>query len=337
MADLIYMIGEIAQAHEGSLALAHSYIDALKYAGVNAVKFQMHIADAESSKYEDFRITSPYHSGSRADYWKRMEFTREEWAGLKAHSEKIGLDFIVSPFSMAAVGILEELGVAKFKVGSGETDNYLMLDKLAATGKELLISTGMSSWTELDELTKRLHALNARFSLLQCTTAYPTEPDEWGLNAIAELKRRYQVTAGYSDHSGSIFACLAAAVLGAEILEFHITFNRRIQSPDTSSSITIEQAKVLVAGIREIGRALTSEADKYCNVRFSHLKMLFGKSLAVNKSMREGQRISEHDLESRKPAGHGIPPKHYLQVLGKTLTRDMEQWDFLTENDVAHA
>lgn len=337
MTNGIYIIGEVGQAHEGSIALAHAYIDALKYAGVNAVKFQMHIADAESSPHEDFRIPIAYHSGSRAEYWKRMEFTRDEWAGLKAHCEKNGLDFIASPFSMAAADILEELGVSKFKVASGETENYLMLDKLAATCKELIISTGMSSWVELDELTKHLRSQNARFSLLQCTTAYPAETDEWGLNVIAELKSRYGVTSGYSDHSGSIFACLAATALGAEILEFHVTFNRRMQGPDALSSITIDEAKLMIAGIREIEGALNSEVDKTRNAHFTDLKTLFGKSLAVNKPMRRGQQISEQDLESKKPAGYGISSKHYQQVLGKTLTKDMAQWEFLTENDLDHA
>lgn len=333
----IYIIAEVGQAHAGSITMAHSYIDALAQAGVDAIKFQMHIADAESSIHEDFRTTIPYHIGTRTDYWKTMEFTINDWSGLKVHCDNVGLDFIVSPFSVAAVDILRETGVSKFKIGSGEIDNYLMLDRIASTGKELVLSSGMSSWIELDDTVAFLRARNARFSILQCTTSYPTQPHQWGLNVISELQNRYQVPVGLSDHSGDIFACLAAAALGAKILEFHVIFDKRIESPDTSSSITIDQAKTMVTGIRHIEIALNSPIDKSNNEEFTRLKTLFGKSLSVNKQLPKGSQVRQEDLESKKPAGYGIPPRHYNEVLQKILTRDMQQWEFLAEIHLGNA
>lgn len=337
MKQHIYVIGEIGQAHEGSIGLAHAYIDALAHAGANAAKFQVHLADAESSIYEDFRVKIPYQNGSRFDYWKSMEFTAEEWNGLKKHCEKAGLHFLASPFSLAAVDLLNAIGVIGFKIGSGEVDNLPMLDKIAATGKPVILSSGMSSWAELDQAVMLLKSRGTAVSILQCTTAYPAKPHQWGLNVMHEMSQRYQVSVGFSDHSGDIFACLAAAALGAGLLEFHVTFDKRMSNPDASSSLTFRQATTLITGIRRIETALNFPVNKDANATFSRMKSMFGKSLAVNRDLRKGERIQCTDLETKKPAGFGVAAARYQEVLGKTLTRDIAQWEFLTENHFTHA
>ena len=186
----MYIIAEIAQAHEGSLGIAHSYIDALAGTGVHAVKFQTHIAHAESSIYEPFRVNFSYEDATRYDYWKRMEFTPEQWAGIKAHCQEKGLEFISSPFSCAAVDLLEQLGVNKYKIGSGEVNNLLMLEKIAHTNKDIILSSGMSSLSELDSTISFLKPFGNNLSVLQCTTAYPTAPGQWGLGMIPVMKER---------------------------------------------------------------------------------------------------------------------------------------------------
>jgi N-acetylneuraminate synthase len=337
MKEDIYIIGEIAQAHEGSARLAHSYIDALAECGVDAVKFQMHMADAESSPYEDFRTRIPFTHSSRQDYWCEMEFTASQWAGLKAHCCAVGVDFIVSPFSIAAVDLLFDLGVSKFKIASGEVDNLLMLDKIASTQCEVILSSGLSTLSELDRTVSLLKTANCAVSLLQCTTSYPTGPHQWGLNMLGEFKERYQLPIGFSDHSGDVFACLAAAALGADLLEFHVIFDKRIQNPDAHSSLTIDQAAQMIQGIRQIETALAFPVDKNDSSEFATAKTIFGKSLACNKHLEKGQLLTINDLESKKPAGNGIAPSHYREVLGKTLVKDIAQWEFLTESHIAHA
>lgn len=337
MKQHIYAIGEIGQAHEGSIGLAHAYIDALAHAGANAAKFQLHIAEAESSIYEDFRIKIPYQNGSRFDYWKSMEFSADEWVGLKTHCEKAGLHFLASPFSLAAVELLDKIGVVGFKIGSGEVDNLPMLDKIATTGKPVILSSGMSSWTELDQAVTLLKSRGTAISMLQCTTAYPARPHQWGLNVMQEMRQRYQVSVGFSDHSGDIFACLAAAAVGARLLEFHVTFDKRMSNPDASSSLTLRQATTLIAGVRRIETALNFPVNKDTNATFSRMKSMFGKSLAVNRDLRKGEQIQCADLETKKPAGFGVAAARYQEVLGKTLTRDIAQWEFLTENHFNHA
>ena len=141
----IEIIAEIGQAHEGSLGIAHSYIDALVDAGIKVIKFQTHIAEAESSIYEPFRINFSYEDKCRFDYWRRMEFSEEEWNGLKSHCDRLGVEFLSSPFSLQAVELLERLDVKRYKVGSGEITNKLLLKRIAETKKPIILSTGMSS------------------------------------------------------------------------------------------------------------------------------------------------------------------------------------------------
>jgi len=281
----MFIIAEIAQAHEGSLGIAHSYIDALAKTGVDAVKFQTHIAEAESSVFEPFRVKFSYEDDTRIDYWKRMEFTAEQWKGLKEHCENVGLEFMSSPFSIAAVDLLETIGIKRYKIGSGELTNFLMLKKIALTGKPIIISSGMSDWKELDETIEFLKPFGNHLSLLQCTTAYPTQPEQWGLKMMAEMKNRYQLPIGFSDHSSNIYSGLAAAALGAEILEFHVVFHKKMFGPDAKASLTIEETTEMIKGIRMIEKSLNAETTKNDISHYSELKTMFGKSLCVNKNL----------------------------------------------------
>ncbi|HRG17665.1 MAG TPA: N-acetylneuraminate synthase family protein [Flavobacterium lutivivi] len=329
-----YLIAEIAQAHEGSLGILHSYIDAVAKTGVQAIKFQMHIAEAESSVHEPFRVKFSKEDNTRFDYWKRMEFSLEQWKGIKKHCDEVGLDFICSPFSNLAVDWLEEIGVKIYKIGSGEVNNLLLLEKICHTGKPIIISSGMSSFDELDKTVNFLKSKNVDFSILQCTTAYPTKPEQFGLNVINELKDRYNVSVGFSDHSAKISTGIAAVALGAEILEFHVVFHRNIFGPDAIASLTIEETKQLTDAVFEIHEALESPINKNQNEKFNELKSIFEKSLAVNKNLPVNHTITFDDLESKKPKGYGIPAADFQKVIGKKLNKQKSQWDFLNEEDL---
>lgn len=330
----VKIIAEIAQAHDGSLGMAHSYIDALAKAGVDAIKFQTHIAEAESSMHEPFRIKFTNQDETRFDYWKRMEFTLEQWKSLKQHCDDVGLEFMSSPFSNAAVDLLEEVGVKSYKIGSGEVTNLLLLEKIAQTKKPVILSSGMSSYEELDNTVAFLKSKQVDFSILQCTTSYPTKPEQFGLNVISELKSRYQVPVGFSDHSAKIETCIAAVTLGAEIIEFHAVFNKSMFGPDVSSSLTIQEIETLVSSIRNIETALQHPIQKNDNTSFKDLKTIFEKSLAVNKDLEKGHILKFSDLEAKKPANKGIAAKEFETVIGKKIKRDLKQWDFLTIDDI---
>ena len=329
-----YIIVEIGQAHDGSLGTLHSYIDAVSKTGVDAIKFQTHIADAESSIQEPFRVNFSYEDKTRFDYWKRMEFTFEQWVEIKKHCDEVGLEFISSPFSIAAVDLLEKINVKKYKIGSGEVTNYLMLDKIAKTGKDIILSSGMSNFNELDDVFKFLSAYNNKISVLQCTTQYPTNPENLGLNVITELKNRYKVPVGLSDHSGKIYPSIAATTLGAEILEFHAVFDRRQFGPDSKSSLEIDEIVTLVEGVSYISSAISKPIDKNNNSEFHDLKKIFEKTLSLNKSKRQGEIIKLEDLEAKKPALMGVSASDYNFVIGKKLARDLKKWDFINKSDL---
>ena len=329
------IIAEIAQAHEGSLGILHSYIDAVSETGVDIIKFQTHIAEAESSLYEPFRVKFSYEDKTRYDYWKRMEFSKKQWIQIKKHCQDVKLEFLSSPFSCAAVDLLEKLDVKRYKIGSGEVNNFLLLEKIARTGKDILLSSGMSSFQELDDTVGFLRNFKNNISILQCTTKYPTSSEDIGLNVLHQLKERYSnIAVGYSDHSGAIYSSIAAVALGAEIIEVHVVFDKKMFGPDTSSSLNLDELKSMVKGIRSIEKMLSVKIDKNDNSMFYELKNIFEKSIALNKSLEKGSVLSFDDLESKKPYGYGIPARDYRSVIGKRLLRDKEKFDFLSEEDI---
>jgi N-acetylneuraminate synthase len=328
------IIAEIGQAHDGSVGILHSYIDALAKTGVDVVKFQTHIAGAESSEFEPFRVKFSYVDSTRYDYWKRMEFTWNQWKEIKSHCDDVGVEFLSSPFSVAAVEMLDKLGVKGFKVGSGEVRNLLMLDRIAQTGKPVILSSGMSSYDELDEAFHFLVDRGVEVSVMQCTTAYPTPANRIGLNVLNELRTRYKCRVGLSDHSGTIFPCVAAAALGAELFEFHAVFDKRMFGPDSSSSLTIDEIAVLTQGIRFIQESMQNPVDKADISGYAELKQMFEKSLALNRDLKEGEVISIADLEAKKPSGRGLPASDFELVIGKRVNRNIKQWSFLNADDI---
>ena len=328
------LIAEIGQAHEGSLGIAHSYIDALYKTGVRIVKFQTHIADAESSSSEPFRTNFSYEDKTRFDYWKRMEFDEDQWAGLKKHCDDLGMEFLSSPFSLKAVDLLEKIGVERYKIGSGEITNFLMLEKVARTGKPVILSSGMSNFNEISEALKIVKRYHSKISILQCTTSYPTKPEQWGLNIINELKEKFKLQVGFSDHSGEIYPCLFAAALGASILEFHCVFDKQMFGPDSFSSLTMSEITLLHKGVSQLDIARNNPINKNNLDDFKDLKNMFGKSLAVNRNMQKGEIISLNSLEAKKPSNKGIPASEFERILGKRVNKFINQWDFLNYNDI---
>lgn len=192
----------------------------------------------------------------------------------------------------------------------------------------------MSSLQELKTAYELLTSRGTSVSILQCTTAYPTKPEQWGLNVLAELRNEFNVPVGFSDHSGDIYAGLSAAALGAAILEFHVVFDKKMFGPDSSASLTLAQVTSLVKGVREIERALQVQVQKDDIQSFTELKRIFGKSLAVNKALPKGHHIAFEDLESKKPADIGISSADYLAVVGRKTVRDISAFSFLTYEDL---
>jgi len=328
------IVAEIAQTHDGSLGTAHAYIDAAARAGAQAIKFQTHIASAESTPGEPWRVKFSPQDETRYDYWKRMEFTRDQWAGLAGHAREKGLIFLSSAFSFEAVDLLEGIGVPAWKVGAGETSNLPMIGRMAATGKPVILSSGMSDWDELDRAVECARRAGAPVAVLQCTTAYPCPPEKLGLNVIGELAGRYDCPVGLSDHSGTIYAGLAAAALGARIIEVHVTFSRECFGPDVVASITTGELARLVEGIRFIERAMKSPVDKAEMARsLTDLRRAFGKSVVAGRDLPAGHQLSLDDLALKKP-GAGIPPSGIESLVGRRLAVAVRADHLISETDL---
>jgi N-acetylneuraminate synthase len=328
------IIGEVAQAHDGSLGLAHAFIDAVADAGADAVKFQTHIAAAESTPGEPWRVKFSKQDATRYDYWKRMEFTEAQWLGLRKHADDRGLFFLSSPFSIEAVELLERVGVAAWKVASGEISNAAMLGRMLESGLPMIVSTGMSALSEIDAIVKKIQSTGLPLAVLQCTTAYPCPPERIGLNMLSVYRERYGSAVGLSDHSGTVYPGLAAATLSADVLEVHVTLSREMFGPDVSASVTTIELKELVGGIRFIETMLANPLDKdRVSGEMIPLRNLFTKSVVARVPIPAGTVLSEEHLAAKKP-GTGIPAARLPALIGARTVRALEQDELLSDTDI---
>lgn len=328
------IIAEVAQAHDGSLGLAHAFIDAAAEAGADAVKFQTHIAAAESTLDEPFRVRFSRQDETRYQYWTRMEFTPEQWQGLSDHARKRSLIFLSSPFSLAAVELLQRIGMAAWKVGSGEFASRDLLRAMAATGAPILFSTGMATRAEIAEAVAFFRAEGVPCGLMQCTSAYPTPLEAVGLNVIDELREAFACPVGLSDHSGSLFPPLAALARGADMVEVHVAFHRQMFGPDVPASLIFDELK-LVCGMRDALSTMDSHpVDKDAMAeKLLGTREVFGKSLAPARALAEGTVLRPEMVVSRKPGG-GIPPDAVELISGRRLARDVVPDRILRWNDL---
>ena len=320
-----FIIGEVGLAHDGSLGYAHAFIDEVAGAGADAVKFQTHIAAAESTAAEPFRVAFSPKDTRRYDYWKRLEFTEVEWQGLANHARDHGLIFLSSPFSHEAVEMLVRVGMTMWKIGSGEVSNLPLLDVMIATGRPILLSSGMSDIAELDRAVDRIRRAGVPLAVMQCTTAYPCPPERIGLNMIACFRERYKCFAGLSDHSGTIYPGIAAAAIGADVVEVHVTMSRGMFGPDVPASVTTEELRLLVDGVRFVERMRAHPVDKDKDAArddVASLRDIFTKSLVAAGSLAAGTVLTEAHLGMKKP-GTGIPAEHLSSVVGRRLRRSL--------------
>lgn len=331
------LIAEVGNSHEGSLGLAHSYIDAVKLAGADAVKFQTHIADAESTADEKFRVEFSTQDKTRFDYWRRMEFSEDQWFELKGHANDVGLEFLSTPFSVRAANLLHRIGVNVWKVGSGELASSDLMGTLVAYNQPIILSTGMSDWGEIVALHKFISDSGSPLAILQCTTMYPTPLERVGLNVIDEIKGKLNTFTGLSDHSGSPVPAITAAARGCDIIELHVTFDKRMFGPDQTSSLNFEEFAFVVRAINEINIMDINPVnkDKLAD-QLVDLKKTFGKSVALKRSCSKGTVLTEELLTLKKP-GNGINPNETKNLLGLKLNKNVDQNRLLSWTDVNEA
>lgn len=328
------IVAEVAQSHDGSLGMAHAFIDAAAASGADAVKFQTHIAAAESTPAEPWRVRFSKQDATRYDYWKRMEFSEEQWKELKIHAEKKGLLFLSSPFSLEAIKLLTKIGIKAWKVASGEALNPFFLDQLLLTKLPILLSTGMSSIAEVDGMVKRIKAKKVPLCVLQCNSTYPCPPEKVGLNLIPYFRDRYRCAVGLSDHSGKIYPGLAAAALGANVIEVHIALSRSMFGPDVPVSLIPDELKQLVDGVHFIEKMNANPLDKNKEAKnMKRMRDLFTKSIVAACDLPAGMVLREKHLVFKKP-GTGIAPSKIREVLGKKLKCEIKADQMIHKGDL---
>lgn len=329
------IIGEIGQNHDGSLGMAHAYIDALADIGVDAIKFQTHIALDESTLDEKFRINFSYQDKTRFDYWKRMEFTESQWMELKKHSDARDIEFLSTPFSLSAIDLLSRIGVEAWKLGSGDTTSNGILDAMILTKKPIIISSGMSTWNEIDTIVKKLSNTDVDYYLMQCTSKYPTPLNEIGLNLLSEIKNRYKCRVGLSDHSGLTSPAIAAIARGFSLIEVHATFDKRMFGPDVVASLTIEDIKNLVQFANNLRSIDNNPVDKDAiAITLNDQKKLFDRSLALVRDLPSGHVLAESDLTLKKP-GDGLMWTERHKLINRPLSHNMPMNRLLKIEDVS--
>ncbi|MBZ0286209.1 MAG: N-acetylneuraminate synthase family protein [Anaerolineae bacterium] len=328
----VQVIAEVGSVHDGSFGNALKLIEAAAQCGVDAVKFQTHISEAETVRNAPM---PPYFKGEpRYEYFQRTGFSEEKWRELKAHCEVNGVQFLSSPFSNEAVDLLERVGVDSYKVGSGEVTNIPMLEHIGKTGKPVILSSGMSSWAELDEAVNALRRYHDRVTVLQCTSEYPCPYDEVGLNIMQEMKARYELPVGLSDHTLTNYASLAAVMMGATVIEKHFTFSRLMYGSDARHSLEPAELKDLVDGVRACEIMLQARVDKDAMAgRLQNMKDIFEKSVVALVDI-EPEAVLTRDMLGIKKPGTGIPARRYQEIIGRRAARKISKDTVLQEADL---
>lgn len=319
------VVVEIGNSHEGSLGIACSMVDMAAKAGAKIVKFQMHLSQFESTTQEPFRAEFSMQDKTRLDYWKRINFSFEDWSKLISYVQNQELEFLCTPFSIeAATWLFQSGGIKRWKVGSGDAVNFPLIDYLISTNLPLIISTGLISNSELITLCKRLSEKNAldRTMLLHCVSQYPATLSDVSLHLLEAL-RSFSNKVGYSDHSGNLSTSLYAASKGADLIEVHMTPHPDFFGPDVSSSLTPEEIKALIRFIEDLD--VMNSTRKSRDTLFEAVTesaRIFRKGIYWNMDLCAGSKIEMKHLSFRKPVGQ-IDAIEIDSVLDKVLLIDV--------------
>lgn len=306
------IIAEIGNNHDGKLLQAKRLIlDAYK-AGCDIVKFQTHIADAEMI---DDGTTPPHFKEPRYKFIKRMQLTKNEHSILQRYAQNLGLIFLSSPFSEEAADLLNDIDVPAFKIASGEVTNIPFLHYVAKKKKPVILSTGMSTWKEIDLAVSEIRRHNNKLILMQCTSKYPCPYEDVGLRLIGPLKKRYNCPVGISDHTPTIYTAIASAALGACLIEKHFTIDKSLYGPDHKASLVKNEMEDLIKGVRAVEAAL-KEVDKNTLKNLTAVRNTFQKSLVAKKDIPAHTIIKKEMICQKKP-GIGIPPFLISTIIGR--------------------
>lgn len=331
-----YIIAEMSANHAGSMERALELIHAAKDAGADCVKIQTYTADTMTidCHNEYFQIEKGTWEGENLYGLYQKAYTPWEWQEqLRDEAAKVGIDFLSTPFDPLSVAFLEELGVHFYKIASFELVDIPLLERVAAKNKPIVMSTGMGTLEEIQEAVDAIYSTgNRQLALMKCSSAYPAKPEEMNLRTIQDLKERFGVPVGLSDHSMGAFSAATAVAMGANLIEKHFCISRAVKNPDAVFSMEPQEFRQMVEQVREVEQAMGTVCYGITSQEESNA--CFRRSLFVVQDIAAGEMLTPENIRSIRPA-YGLKPKHYQEVLGRTAKRALKRGTPLSFEDLA--
>ena len=324
----IYIIAEAGVNHNGRLDMAIKLVDTAFEAGADAVKFQTFMTEKNISRgapKAGYQLKDNAEE-SQFDMLKRLELTESDFTALAQHCKDRGIDFFSTPDDSESIDLLVRLGIKTIKIASGEMTNLPHLRRIGGLGRKVILSTGMSTLAEVAEALDILLKSGTQrqdITLLHCTTEYPAPLQEVNLNAMLTMKKAFNVRVGYSDHTLGIEIPVAAAALGAEVIEKHLTMDKELPGPDHKSSLSPVEFTVMIKAIRGIEKAMGDGSKVPTASELKNMKVV-RRSLFAARPIRKGEVFTEHNLIAKRPAT-GISPMKWDSTIGQRAMRDFKQ------------
>ncbi|MBR9824356.1 MAG: N-acetylneuraminate synthase [Alphaproteobacteria bacterium] len=335
--DKVFFIAEAGVNHNGDLANALRLCDIAHEAGADAVKFQTFKASklttktAEKASYQT--ENAPDMGESQQDMLQKLELTEAEFRQVRDHCAEIGIEFISTPFDEDSADFLNELGVDRFKVSSGDLTHLPFLQHLARFGKPVIISTGMATLSEVEEAVDAIEqAGNPPLAILHCVSNYPAAPEQANLRAMQTIEMAFGRPVGWSDHTEGSAISLASIAAGARLIEKHFTIDRNMPGPDHAASLEPAELATMISDVRAVEKAL-GDGRKQPTPPEADTARVARRSIVAARHISAGEVFDANNLEAKRP-GNGLPPKYLGQVVGRRASRPIAEgelisWDML--------
>ena len=332
----VYIIAEAGVNHNGSMENAIKMIDAAKACGCDCIKFQTFKADAlvtHKAQKAEYQIENTQNSDSQYEMLKKLELSYDDFTELKIYCEKVGIDFMSTPFDEESVEVLEKIGTKTYKLSSGDITNKQLLQYVARKNKPMIISTGMCTLDEVREAIEWIEQTgNKKLTILHCTSNYPTPYEDVNMNAMLTLKKEFCYPIGYSDHTKGYVIPIMAVAMGAGIIEKHFTLDKNMEGPDHKASLDVNELKEMVEAIRIVEKAMGNGVKQPAKSELS-TRNVARKSVILMHAVEKGTVLAREYLGIKRP-GNGLEPKYIDNLIGKTVIRDMDCEELITWEDV---
>ncbi|MBO6246252.1 MAG: N-acetylneuraminate synthase [Anaerovibrio sp.] len=323
----ILIIAEAGVNHNGDISIAKKMVDVAKKAGVDYIKFQTFVPEKLVSRYAEkaeYQKKTTDAAESQLDMLRKLSLSENEFVSLRGYCEEVGIGFISTPFDLESIDFLEKLNMDFWKIPSGEITNLPYLEKMAKTGRKVILSTGMSDIQEIKDAVKVLEDNGTtEIVLLHCNTQYPTPYEDVNLSAMRTIVEATGKEVGYSDHTQGIEVPIAAVAMGATVIEKHFTLDKTMDGPDHKASLEPEDLIKMVSVIRHIEKAI-GNGIKEPTASEKGNKAIARKSIVAACKITKGEILSEKNITTKRP-GNGISPMKWYEIIGTVAPRDFDE------------